>query len=524
MEMRFYFLILALVFALPLRAAEVLETFATLDDFASGEAVWNQALGKVHPSLQVVNYKAGATPLDYSVGDGSHGSFDTSTYAQFSVNGDISGNKIRFDLSRYPILKVTSFQLAAGWVLEPVGDAPLIIYSLSDVRIEGEIWCHGSDGGNAVGATAGSGGSGRCGGKNGGNGGSVSGHGSNGTDSTGGVTGGIGGRFTGGLAVGGGGGGSWNRSTLAGDGPNAQPADGGQAGISVSDPEFLTITGGGAGGAGGSGTAAAAGAGGGAGGGTVIIHAVGNVSIGTSPTSVTGFIYANGGKGGDSNVAGGPGGGGGGGSVQIFSGDTVHMYNQDGVGASQALQGDDGTNSAAAGGGFGGPGRSWVASVDYQNHGAGTYNPTEEFPVVPNNNTTAFTSTTQSVITKSIDLASTLATIDSVTVSPTSSDFQVQLRGSIDDFQSDDTGWTSDYALVANKRFVKMKFSITTSTPAAPTMLDQVSVQFTRGERKEFDLKSTGCGFISSPKPPSTGWFVFLLFLPLITLLRARRS
>ncbi len=523
MEMRIYFLSLALIFSLPVFAGEVSENFSSRQNMASEQAVWNQGLGKIHPSLQAVNYKPGATAKAFSVGDGSHGAFGPTTYSQFSVNGDVSGNKIRFDLSRFPVLQVTSFYLAAGWVLEPVGNSPLIIYSQSDVRIEGEIWCHGENGGNAVGAVAGSGGSSRCGGKPGGNGGAVNQSGSDGTSVQSAVTAGQGGNFTGGAAVGGGGGGSWNTNSPVGAGPNSSVA-GGQAGISTTDPEFSVIAGG-AGGGGGSGTAAAAGAGGGGGGGVVIIHAVGDVSIGTSPTSVTGFIYANGGKGGDSNVAGGPGGGGGGGGVKIFSGGTVNIYNTDGVGASQANQGLGGVNSVPAGGAVGGPGRSWVASVGY--NGVGTYSPSEEAPVVPNTNTVEFSTAAQAVTTKSFDLNSTLATIDSVVVTPASADFQVQLRGSADDFAGDDTGWTSDYSQVANKRFVQMKIIVTTSTPAAPTMADQVVVTYTPGQKKDFDFKSSGCGHIQTPTPPAGALFIWgcLLALPVgIQLLTVRRK
>jgi hypothetical protein len=249
------------------------------------------------------------------------------------------------------------------------------------------------------------------------------------------------------------------------------------------------------------------------------------VNVGSSTNAAIGFIYANGGTGGDSNVTGGAGGGGGGGSVQIFSGGTVNVYNTNGSGASQANQGSGGTNAVPAGGAVGGPGRSWVASVGY--NGAGFYAPSEQAPVVPNNNTVEFSGAAQSVITTSIDLVSTLATIDSVTTTPSSNDFQVELRGSADNFQSDDTGWTANYVQVANKRYVKMKVIITTSTPAAPTMIDQVSLQFTRGERRDFDFKSTGCGLANGASPPTPPWgllglLAILTGLPLIAVLTLR--
>ena len=96
------------------------ENFSTRSAFVTGTAIWNQALGVIHPTLQVMNYKAGFTPLAVTIGDGSHGSFDISTYANFSVGRNIAGNIIRLDLGAYPVLKVTNFHLAAGWRIEEV--------------------------------------------------------------------------------------------------------------------------------------------------------------------------------------------------------------------------------------------------------------------------------------------------------------------------------------------------------------------------------------------------------------------
>jgi hypothetical protein len=522
------FLILAFLFPLHLLAGEVSETFSSRLQYESGTAVWNQALGKIHPSLQVINYTGGGafTPRPFSVGDGSDGPFEVTTYSKFSLNGDISGNKIRLDTNRYPVLKVTSFHLAPGWVLEPTGNVPLVIYSLTDVRIEGEIWCQGRDGGNAVGATPGSGGLPRCGGTAGGDGGAVGQNGTSGANVNASVTGGEGGNFDPGPSVGGGGGGSWNTSAPALDGNQVNPS-GGHKGSSFSDAEFLTIAGGAGGGGGGS-TNTDAGAGGGAGGGVVIIHAVGNVEIGTSPSSMTGFIYANGGNGGSSNVAGGPGGSGGGGSVQVFSGDTINVYNEDLGGASQANSiHPNPPPPAAPVPGQGSIGRSWFASVNYHGSGPAYYFPGEDAPVVPDNNTVEFIHDgNQNIITKSFDLQSTMATIDSYTFTPSVADFQMEFKGSSDDFSSDDTGWTTDLSLVAHKRYLKMKLKIATATPFNPTMMDQVSVAYTASEKRDFEFKSSGCGQVG-PLPPSTsGWALSLLALPfgLWFLLRQRRG
>ena len=167
-------LLALLLFCLSARAGaeQVVETFSTKLKYVSGTAVWNQVLGLVHPTLRVVGYTGGSpTPIDLNLGDGSDGEFVQSRYAEFSQNGDVSGNKIRLDLSAYPELNVTNFVLEDGWVLEPVGNAPLIIRSLSDVKIRGEIWCQGHDATVSTVAVGGSGGAGRCGGAAGGNGG-----------------------------------------------------------------------------------------------------------------------------------------------------------------------------------------------------------------------------------------------------------------------------------------------------------------------------------------------------------------
>ena len=48
-------------------AAQIQEAFAGRATFTSGTAVWNHALGVMHPTLQMVNYKAAATPLAFDV-------------------------------------------------------------------------------------------------------------------------------------------------------------------------------------------------------------------------------------------------------------------------------------------------------------------------------------------------------------------------------------------------------------------------------------------------------------------------
>lgn len=497
-------------------AATVSEDFSTRNQRASGTAVWNQALGTVHPTLRVTNYTAGSPPpVLMNVGDGSDGAFVESRYAEFSKNGDISGNKIRLDLSSPRELNVTEFYLAEGWVLEPEGDNPLVIRSLSTVKILGEIWCHGGSGSASSGAFGGAGGQGRCGGADGGKGGDAGGDGDDGGDSTAPVTGGRGGNFTGGASVGGGGGGSWNTTSLAGNGQNfsGTPGDPGERGTSSSDPEFDTLAGGAGGGGGGAGTAGAGG-GGGAGGGLVIIQSVGDFELGSSTNANIGYIFANGGNGADSAGNGGPGAGGGGGSVQVFSGGTIRIYNTNtGLAASQAVGGQ---NPAPTVGAAGGTGRSWFSSVAYSS--AGFYDPSEQAPVVPGNNV-VYSTAAETAISKAYDLRGTLADVLSISTSPTSADFAIEWAGSSDNFVSDDTGFTNSLAALQGKRYVKFKFTVTNSVPTAPTSLTAIDISYAPGSREDFAFKAAaGCGRVEETK--NGGWW--LIFLPILTLFSIR--
>lgn len=513
--------LLILVFSVSAGAAQLSETFSTRDNYASGTAIWNQALGKIHPSLQVVDYKTGyTTPLAVDVGDGSHGSFDVSTYAKFSVGGDISGNKIRFDNSTYSILKVTSFHLANGWVLEPVAAKPLIIYSLSDIRIEGEIWCHGDVGGTPLGTIPGAGGSGRCGGARGGDGGNggaaTAAAGSNGQSPDPSI--GFGQRGTGTSGMSGGGGGSSAIVTFA---PTAG-SNGGGAGTNSADPEFTNTFGsaGGGGGAGNTAGAAGAGAGGGGGGGTVILHAVGDINIGESPSSATGLIKTYGGDGGSTTGNGGAGGGGGGGGVLAFSGGTINIYNNVAANASDASRGQGGTSALPSTGGLGGDGRSWLMSVNYNI--VGNYTPGEQAPLDTINGKVEFSAASQNVISRVFHIESNFATFNSVTSSPTSADYVVAVAGSNDNFVSDDTGFTSDLSQLTNKNYFKFRVTVTTSTPANPTMLDELAINYTPGLREKFDMKAAGCGRVDAGAGPNGPLTLLPFLFAMVAILAVR--
>src|SRR5262245_41459590 len=135
-------LLLLFIFAVTVQASSsITEDFSTTTnrDSANTTLVWNQALGQLHHTLSVQNWDedgVGVSPdVNFSIGDGSDCAFNSSTYANFSIGGDVSGNIIRFDTTAHPELKVTSFQLDATWTLLPVGDNPLVIRSLSDVIV-----------------------------------------------------------------------------------------------------------------------------------------------------------------------------------------------------------------------------------------------------------------------------------------------------------------------------------------------------------------------------------------------------
>lgn len=520
-------------------ADQWVEDFTSLSTTSSSTAIVNFQLGVLHPTLLVANYEAVTPiPLDVPVGDGSHGPFNITTYANFSIGNNVAGNIIRLDTSVYPILNVTDFHLANGWVLEPVGINPLIIYSLSDVVIEGQIWCYGDDGGNGAGATPGTGGLGRCGGGDGGDGGLQSADGEDADPITASVTGGKGGNFTGGAAVGGGGGGTWNTSSLPGNGVNSTPA-GGQAGGSDTDPHFSDLSGA-AGGGGGSGSVANAGGGGGGGGGTVVIYAVRDFNLGSLPNSNVGLIHLHGGSGG-SSPTGGPGGGGGGGSIQVFVGQTISIFD------SHPLYGGSPVNGGVGGGvnGGGGIGRNWFSSVYFNPAPAmGFYTPAEQAPVIPGN--TEFEMVTQEWISLTMDTMGVATTVQSVVTSPVSGDFLVELAGSNDNFILDNTGWDTDLTRLDGKRYLRMKISITNSNPTTPTFLDSVTVTFDPGTPvpnpnpggpggggggggdvttlSQFDFVSTGCGSLQTHEQTRASMLLVLLPFFLIGILKYRFS
>ncbi|MFT3724538.1 MAG: hypothetical protein QM773_13250 [Hyphomonadaceae bacterium] len=529
--MKHFGLALAFVLSLPVGADQIVENFTTRTNLTTTSpfaptAIWNQALGVVEPSLLTSGYGTGGEPtFEFDIGDGSDGVFDASTYSRF---GTVNGQTIHLDTSAHPTLQVTSFYLEPGWILEPTGTSPLLIKSQSTVKIEGQIWCHGEDGGDATATTAGLGGQGRCGGTGGGDGGGAAQSGSAGVSSSDGVGAGMAGTYGTGAAGGGGGGGGRNcggdstcTSVLPGDGANTS---GGLHGTPIFDPYYLTLGGGAGGGGGGSGPAGQPGGGGGAGGGAVRIFAGGDVAIGSSTGTADGYILAHGGHGGNGFTAGGPGGGGGGGSIQVFSGGTAYFNNLvSGTAASQAGYGAGGTNTSSGYGGDGGEGRSWFTGIDYQSPNGSFYAPGEESPVNPGNFVTYSTSA-QSVTTRVFDLQSSFPKIDSVTLSPIAATYSVEYRASSDGFTLDDTGWTTNLDSVQNKRYLRLRILVNNMSALSPVRLDSLTLSYTPKVVDDFNFKAAGCGRISNPKaqPPFDVVLILLFWISTLTYLKLK--
>ena len=238
------------------------ESFESNNNIATSTAIVNYDSGAVEPQLFIEDSNdAGLFDLAFDVGDGSHGVFDSSTYQNFSENGDVSGNIIRLNLDDYPELKVTSFELDNGWTIQPIGNRPLIIKSLTTIEINGTIDCSGGDGEAGTSnladlADVSQGGEGKCGGANGGSGASSSATANSGETPNGSplVAGSPGGDNTASAtgAGGGGGGGGYAPNLLFVGAPRVGETNGagagGAAGTSVEDNKLVNESGGAGGG------------------------------------------------------------------------------------------------------------------------------------------------------------------------------------------------------------------------------------------------------------------------------------
>ncbi|OFZ29515.1 MAG: hypothetical protein A2622_07245 [Bdellovibrionales bacterium RIFCSPHIGHO2_01_FULL_40_29] len=502
-----------ITFSLNLFADTIIEEFTTLTYQGAGStAVWNTVLGKVHPTLLINNFEDPPSLPDSKpalVGDGHDGAFNISTYSNF---GTVAGNVITIDASLFPVLNLTHFHLASGYTLTSI-NGPLVIFSLSDVIIDGTILCDGLNGEDAIGTIGGAGGLGRCDGNTGGAGGNSTSSGSTGLPSTGLVSGGGGGNYVS-IAPGAGGGGAGSFYGSDGNaGQNSTPstnlAGAGGNGNLGGDADFSSLSGS-PGGGGGSGSDTEGGGGGGGGGGTVVIHAVGDVTI-----SATGNILARGGNGGNANTGGG-GGGGGGGSVQIFSPGQLVLVPAavviDVSGGAGAIP----TLGNAGDGGAGTNGRTWLLPFVFTGPGTESH-----VTLLANEGVVEYSQVAESIVSKSYDTGSTLAKFNSISAFPTATGITFEVAGSNDDFSTDDTGWisASQFSQLDGKRFVKFKATLNNTSATSPLEMDSVIINYDSGLKEEFTFK--GCGTV---KTNSTGggnllsiWFILVMtLLPLL--------
>lgn len=491
-------------------ASSIVEDLSSTTYLGTGTLVWNIVQKTIHPTLQVTGWNAGggAQTTDILVGDGRDGEFKTETLSRF---GTVSGNTITIDASGGKILQVTSFRLDALYTLTAI-NGPLIIYSQSTVEILGTIDCAG---------TAGSGttpGIGKCGGGNGGAGGSAGASGEQGYPRTGSFRGGFGGTYNGvASGAGGGGGGSARANGNSGANDNSATNTGGAFGTGTANHQFTTLDGSGGGG-GGSGSAVNSGGGGGGGGGTVIIHAVGDITV-------SGLIDARGGAGANSTAnpnGGGSGGGGGGGGIRLASAGQITL--QAGVPAN-ANFGSAGTKADAnAGlGGNGADGRTWLTYSTFG--GAGSESPTTG--LAPEGTFQYANAVEQQLTTKGYDTRSTMADFQSFSVSPSVGGLSVMIAGSNDNFASDDSGWltSAQVAQIKNKRYVRFLVKLTNGNPTTPIKATGFTVTYNAPNKEEFNFKSS-CGSVGNVLPPSNGMLsllLSLLFLPFALGLSLRR-
>lgn len=536
-------ILLLLSLSLTVTAATVTEDFTSISYMNNGQTtlVWNHALGRLQPTLKITGWEINAgiarPDITYAVGDGSHGPFNSSTYARFSTGGDLSNDTIRLDTNVFSELKVTEFILDAGWTLLPEGDNPLIIRSLTDVTVNGIIECSGVAGepvSNDVTRVA-LGGEGRCGGGDGGNGGSDTVLPQPGSQSGAGALGG--GEGFGAHAVnggdGGGGGGSYGNGG-AGQGTRPSGLAGGNIGASDNKPDFSDNgaasgegTGAGAGGGGGfaynqANPAASNGGGGGGGGGTVKIYAVRDVNVG-----LAGRIRAFGGAGGGEatgSLRAGGGGGGGGGSILIWAANDINMAANNIVDANFGAGGAT-LDATAGNGGVGAIGRTWLSWGNNV-----TNNERPLYTLWLNGAVVYETATNQVAVSNAYDLGNTSPRMTGITVSPAptgGSTVSIEAAGSSDNFASDDTGWLPSTSLssLSGKRYVKFRLTLNNAAATSPDTIDSITFEFEGGRRDTFNFVAA-CGRLGSSGPSASrnALLVFSMILLIYAFTRAPKA
>lgn len=500
----------------------VTESFSSASQKLSGDLIWNEAAGHLHPKMEV----RGATGVPDTLvdfGDGRHGHFTEDRFSQFGTIDTSGPRKILYlDQTQFDPLQVLSFEIPTDWDVIPEGNLPLRILSLSTVKIFGRLICNGEEGSSpsGVGNTiAGAGGRGRCGGGDGGDGGDPAGNGTAGGSRNSSVTGGDGGVAPGGVSssgAGGGGGASFSSETATAGRNGSGTGVGGSAGTSFPDDGFLH-RGGGAGGGGGSGsrgvTSASdeAGAGGGGGGGSIEIHAYQDIRVESS-----GSILARGGDGG-SAVEGGPGGAGAGGSIKLWSGGAIHLLNTST--APYAVDAQAGISGGVVTQGQATNGRTWVGFENALPLGTGLPEPGSFLADLGDK---FFLTTEQTAISKSYDLGTTLSSLSSVAITPAASaDIVVEVAGSNDANFTDGVSWKplAQISDLNSKRYIRFQVKLTNSNSTTPTVVEELKLNYQKGTLNQFEFDgASGCGMVSGSQIPSLIYFTVLLSLMMLPL------
>ena len=468
-------------------------SFLSTSPFESSTAVVNTALGNIHPPIQVDGWQVSGGPAAQvtalSLGDGSDGVFDVSTYLNF--NSGLYGNDqvIHINTDLHPALNFQSFNLATGWTIRPSGSQPLVIRSLSTLTVAGTIDCSGGNGQglNSTNTTVSPGGVGVCGGGSGGNGASVA------TIATAGVQSGsntLGPGLPGTAASdGGGGGGAYSQAPTS-------PTNGaaGTKGTNQQDDAF-TVTGGGAGGGGGAVynnlgdiPHLSSGGGGGAGGGSIYLIAATDINI---PAS--GVVNANGGTGGGlaATGKGGAGGAGGGGSILIMANGILTLD-----GTVSALPGVAGV-SDGGNGGTGGTGRTWLTDSTGVPSGSALENP-QNLLINPGNidyATGTFTATSSMIDTANSHPLFLSAT--STNTTPGGSSVNLQLAASDSSFSASSANWISaaSVSTLSGHRYLRYLLTLNSVSSTTPPTVSAVQITYTKTSRDQFDFKA-GCGLV----------------------------
>lgn len=520
-------------------ALELTESFDNLSRRDSSSLIWNSVSGELHPPLFVSDYfNTALADKTFEVGDGRHGAFNESTYSNFASQLDSINKIIYLDTDTYPILQVTSFEIASGWTLRPIGSQALDVRSLSNIVIRGTVNCSGENGQSisAPSSEVRSGGEAHCGGGRGGNGASVSTApqaGSAGGDIiTDGVSPGTDGPTAGGAAahsgvgIGGGGGGAYQKSGIGfTDSASGGGAGGGSAGQMAPNHDFL-VEGGGFGGGGGDYSANSAGGGGGAGGGAIYFFAVGNIDVhaGAQVLAHGGNGGGGDGDGGASGLTAGGGGGGGGGSILMFAGGDVRLAGN--VRAEAGVGGDDDGQA----GGRGADGRTWLVGSSGFSQSLPPSAFVQEYPDYQLGAVGTVAYRSDSIFeaqSKSFDLLNSkpeFTALNKDQDAPGASQVDVQwASGSTSGFTP--TQWNSMDSPWTGERYVKFRVQIDNKNETTPAKLRSMTLYYTPYSQEEFDFAG-GCGrvILKAPRADIRFLSVTLLLLPFMFLLLMRKK